>query len=161
VPEVSGRTFGHTKEQTDVDSGSGSSLPVVNRARRMGQLSASHRHCCDAVAASRRRKSARPWFVHRRLAHTIRLVGDIHHDAGRLALAEPCYEEALTLYRSHRHTAPPDPANVLRPFAILQETLGGPEQAILLWSEAKALYATLNLREGVAESSEHLGRLGA
>lgn len=165
------------------------------RARRAGQLSAAHRHFCDAVAASRRRKSvsalvralkglgqierdlgrgdaALPLYEEAveicrlkgdalQLAHTIRHLGDIHHDAGRVALAEPCYEEALTIYRSHGNAAPLDLANALRPFAILQETLGRPQQAILLWSEARALYATLNLREGVAESSEHLGRLGA
>lgn len=31
------------------------------------------------------------------LAHTIRHLGDVHYEAGRAALAEPCYHEALAL----------------------------------------------------------------
>jgi tetratricopeptide (TPR) repeat protein len=95
------------------------------------------------------------------LAHTVRHLGDIHQDAGRVNEAEPCYQEALLLYRDHRGTAPLDLANALRPFAILSEALGRPDQAIELWTEARTLYATLNLKEGVAESSAHLARLGA
>ena len=75
--------------------------------------------------------------------------------------AEPCYQEALLLYRDHPGTAPLDLANALRPFAILSEALGKPEQAIQLWTEARTLYAALNLKAGVDESSEHLARLGA
>ena len=96
-----------------------------------------------------------------RLAHTVRHLGDIHQDAGRVTQAESCYQEALVIYRDHRGTAPLDLANALRPFAILQETLGKPDQAIELWTEARNLYARLNLQDGVAESSEHLARLGA
>lgn len=95
------------------------------------------------------------------LAHTIRHLGDIHQDAGRLGLAEPCYQEALTIYRTHGRTAPLDLANALRPLAIVQETLGQSKQAVDLWTEARDLYARLNVREGVAESTEHLARLSA
>jgi tetratricopeptide (TPR) repeat protein len=96
-----------------------------------------------------------------RLAHTVRHLGDIHQDAGRRDVAGPCYEEALAIYRSHGRTAPLDLANAIRPLAILHETLGQPKQAIDLWTEARALYARLNVREGVDESSEHLSKLGA
>ena len=45
------------------------------------------------------------------LAHTIRHLGDIHRNIGRcLTEAEPCYQEALPLYRS-QPTNPPDLAN--------------------------------------------------
>jgi tetratricopeptide (TPR) repeat protein len=96
-----------------------------------------------------------------RLAHTIRHLGDIHQDAGRAELAEPCYREALAIYRRDRRTAPLDLANAVRPFAILQETLGKSEQAIDLWTEARDIYAGLKLQAGVDESREHLARLTA
>lgn len=96
-----------------------------------------------------------------RLAHTIRHLGDIHQDEARFELAEPCYREALAIYRSHHRTAPLDLANAVRPFAILHETLGRPEQAIDLWTEARDLYVSMNLQAGVAESSDHLARLSA
>lgn len=96
-----------------------------------------------------------------RLAHTVRHLGDIHQDAGRPELAEPCYREALAIYRRDRRTAPLDLTNAVRPFAILQETLGRSDQAIDLWTEARDLYARLNLQAGVDESREHLARLKA
>lgn len=95
------------------------------------------------------------------LAHTVRHLGDIHQDAGRTRLAEPCYREALKIYRSHGRAAPLDLANALRPLAILEETLGQTKQAVDHWTEARDLYARLNLREGVAESTEHLYKLNA
>ena len=94
-------------------------------------------------------------------AHTVRHLGDLHQDAGRLGSAKPCYQEALVVYRRHGRTAPLDLANALRALAILQETLGEPKQAADLWAEARDLYARLNLRQGVAESTEHLSKLGA
>jgi tetratricopeptide (TPR) repeat protein len=94
------------------------------------------------------------------LAHTVRHLGDIHQDAGRLDLAEPCYQEALAIYRSHPKTAALDLANAIRPFAILRESQGQSAQAIGLWTEARDLYGALNVREGVAESTAHLTRLG-
>ena len=94
------------------------------------------------------------------LAHTVRHLGDIHQDAGRIDLAESCYQEALTIYQSHPQTTPLDLANTLRPFAILHESLGKTKAAIELWTEAGNLYAAVNVREGVAESAEHLDRLG-
>jgi len=35
------------------------------------------------------------------LAHTIRHLGDVYLEQGRPDLAEPCYHEALGLYRRH------------------------------------------------------------
>ena len=48
------------------------------------------------------------------LAHTVRHLGDVHHDAGDAALAEACYVEALSLYRSHGQDRPLDHANAVR-----------------------------------------------
>ncbi|HXI23534.1 MAG TPA: tetratricopeptide repeat protein [Pyrinomonadaceae bacterium] len=93
------------------------------------------------------------------LAHTIRHVGDIHQDMKREDLAAPCYEEALAIYRSREQTSTLDLANAVRPFALLKEHTGAIEEAKQLWSEARDLYATANVQEGVKECSRHLSIL--
>jgi tetratricopeptide (TPR) repeat protein len=94
------------------------------------------------------------------LAHTIRHLGDIHRDTHRPDLAEPCYDEALALYRSSERTAPLDLANAIRPLAILKEGAGDVEEARRLWTEARVIYAAVNVEEGVRECSARLERLG-
>ena len=93
------------------------------------------------------------------LAHTIRHLGDIHQDAGRLGLAEPCYHEALGFYRANERTDRLDLANAIRPLAILKEQTGEIEEGNKLWTEARELYISVNVPEGVAESSERIARL--
>jgi len=90
------------------------------------------------------------------LAHTVRHVGDIHQDAGRDDLAEPCYVEALSIYRNNTETSPLDLANTIRPFALLKENTGQVDEARRLWAEAKDLYTTSNVPEGVVECSRRL-----
>ena len=75
-------------------------------------------------------------------------------------LAESCYHEALALYRRDEQTSPIDLANAIRPLAILKDDAGEKEEAKQLWKEARDLYATVNVQEGVAESSARLARLG-
>jgi hypothetical protein len=82
-----------------------------------------------------------------------------HLDAGRLELAEPCYHEALTSYRGNERTAPLDLANAIRPLAILKEQKGEVKEARSLWTDAKALYAAVDVHAGVAESSRHIAHL--
>lgn len=94
------------------------------------------------------------------LAHTVRHLGDMHQDAGRVELAEPCYHEALALYRSHKKPPPLDLANAIRPLAILKDAAGEAEEAKRLWEEARDLYAAVDVQEGVAESAARLARLG-
>ena len=94
------------------------------------------------------------------LAHTVRHLGDIHRDAGRLELAEPCYNEALALYRHNEASGPLDLANAIRPLAILKHDAGEAAQARRLWEEARDLYAAANVKEGAAECSARLARLG-
>jgi tetratricopeptide (TPR) repeat protein len=94
-----------------------------------------------------------------RLAHTIRHVGDIHRNMGHVDLAEPCYREALDLYHRNESTAPLDLANAIRGFAILKQDAGESKTAKALWEEARELYAAVNVKEGVAESSRRLALL--
>lgn len=90
------------------------------------------------------------------LAHTVRHLGDLHRRAGRWQIAEPCYVEALSLYRSNHATAPLDLANAIRPLAMLKERTGELAEAKSLWEEARGLYESVNVAEGVMESSRRL-----
>jgi tetratricopeptide (TPR) repeat protein len=92
-------------------------------------------------------------------AHTIRHLGDLYYDAGNAELAEPCYREALDLYRGQVNAPPLELANAIRSMAILKSNSGEMEQAKVLWQEARDLYALVNVPEGVQESSSHLARL--
>ena len=94
-----------------------------------------------------------------RLAHTVRHLGDILREQGERALAEPCYAEALQIYRGHEDTSPLDLANTVRGFALLKADSGETREASLLWREARDLYAHCNLPEGVAESERQLSML--
>ena len=93
------------------------------------------------------------------LAHTVRHLGDLHQDAGRVNLAEQCFHDALAIYRSGKETLPLDLANAIRPLAMLKDDAGEAEEAKRLWGEARDLYAAVNVREGVAECSARLARL--
>ena len=93
------------------------------------------------------------------LAHTIRHLGQLHHDAGRAQEAERCYLEALELYRDHEGAPPLDVANAVRPLAILQEDVGETEAASRLWQEARDLYEACGVQAGVDECSERLAGL--
>lgn len=85
------------------------------------------------------------------LAHTLRHLGDLHHDDGRDDLAEPPSSEALALYRMS--DAPPlDLANAVRSLAVIKDSAA-------LWEEAFHLYVTTNVPPGVAESALRLAKL--
>ena len=55
-----------------------------------------------------------------KLAHTVRHLGDAYYYAGRWSLAEPCYLEALSIYRRHENRRPLDLAYVLQCFLIIR-----------------------------------------
>lgn len=94
-----------------------------------------------------------------KLAHTIRHLGDVHQEQGRPELAAPHYDEALALYRAHPNPPPGGLANAIRSQAVLKEETGATGEAAALWEEARALYAELNISEGVAEAQRRLARL--
>ncbi len=94
-----------------------------------------------------------------RLAHTVRHLGDAYYYAGQLSLAEPCYLEALSIYRRHEHRRPLDLANAIRSFAVLKDEVGAAEEAQRLWQEAHDLYVAVKVPAGVAESAARLALL--
>jgi tetratricopeptide (TPR) repeat protein len=86
------------------------------------------------------------------LAHTVRHLGDVHREAGRPDLAEPCYLEALMLYGAQPEAQPLDFANALRSMAILRMEAGLTEEGAGLWRQAGELYARLGIEAGVREA---------
>ena len=94
-----------------------------------------------------------------RLAHAVRHLGDAYYYAGRALPAEPCYVEALSIYRSHEDRCPLDLANAIRSFAVLKDEVGEAEEAEHLWQEAHDLYVSLDVPAGIAESAARLALL--
>jgi len=88
------------------------------------------------------------------LAHTIKHLGDVYLEQGRPDLAEPCYHEALGIYRSHTDESSLDLANAVRSLAVLRW-----EQARVLWEEARVLYTGLSIVSGIQESSARVAAL--
>jgi tetratricopeptide (TPR) repeat protein len=90
------------------------------------------------------------------LAHTIRHLGDVYLEQGRPDLAEPCFHEALELYRKHEEDSSLDFANALRSLAVLRW-----EQARTLWEDVRVLYTSLNIEAGVRESTARVATLSS
>jgi tetratricopeptide (TPR) repeat protein len=91
-----------------------------------------------------------------RLAHALRHLGDAYHDAGQDPLAEPCYAEALAIYRSEESRPPLDLANALRSVAVFRDAVGSAEAARPMWTEALEIYASADVQAGVAECGARL-----
>ena len=94
-----------------------------------------------------------------RLAHAVRHLGGAYYYAGRARLAERCYVEALSIYRSRDDASPLDLANALRGFAVLKDEAGESHEAQRLWEEAHGIYLSVDVRAGIAESSARLALL--
>lgn len=94
-----------------------------------------------------------------RLAHAVRHLADAYCYAGHTTLAEPCYEEALSIYRNRDDGKPLDVANALRGFAVLKDAAGDTEEAQRLWQDAHDLYASVDVPAGIAESAARLALL--
>ena len=88
------------------------------------------------------------------LAHTIRHLGDVYLEQGRPDLADPCFHEALELYRRHADDSSLDFANALRSLAVLRW-----EQARTLWEDVRVLYTGLNIEAGIKESAARVAAL--
>jgi tetratricopeptide (TPR) repeat protein len=90
------------------------------------------------------------------LAHTIRHLGDVYREEGYSGLAEPCYHEALSIYRNHETGSSLDLANAIRSLAVLRW-----EETRVLWQEARDLYSALGIAAGINEGTERLKALSA
>jgi tetratricopeptide (TPR) repeat protein len=94
-----------------------------------------------------------------KLAHTVRHIGDIRQEEGRLKLADESYKEALAIYRAHAETPPLELANATRGQALLKEATGETLVAIALWEEAGRLYTSVDVESGAAESRKKVAAL--
>jgi tetratricopeptide (TPR) repeat protein len=95
-----------------------------------------------------------------RLAHTLRHIGDVLQDEGRGRLGEAYAREALEIYRGDATTEPLELVNTIRGLAVIKQALGADGQARVLWTEAKALYASVGIEAGVRESEKRIASLG-
>ena len=121
--------------------------------RRLPEGDAARQHYEEAVALFR--ELGEPL----KLAHTVRHLGDVYRETGQRVLAEPCYQEALALYRSHEHAPPLDLANAIRSLAVLKGEDGQLDIAAKLWQEAHDLYVAIGVAAGVKESAARLAAL--
>ena len=92
-------------------------------------------------------------------AHTIRHIADIYQQELNPLSAKPLYEEALEIYRGNLNTKLLDLANTVRPYALLLEQQGDSSAALKFWEEARNLYGSLRIEEGVLECSRHITQL--
>src|SRR3977135_4543711 len=86
------------------------------------------------------------------LAHAVRHLGDAYYYAKQPAQAEPCYVEALAIYRQDEHARPLDVANAIRSFAVLKDENGEPDAAQRLWQEAHDIYVAVSGAPDITES---------
>ena|ERR1700761_2925891 len=123
------------------------------QARREGTLSEARRHYADAARLYREQDDILAY------AHAIRHIADIHQQERDPRSAKALYEEALEIYRGNLETKLLDLANTVRPYALLMEELGDAALAMRLWQEARNLYGSLRLVEGVSECDKHILQL--
>jgi tetratricopeptide (TPR) repeat protein len=123
--------------------------------RDLGNTTAAVRHYEEAIAIYRTETDPLA------LAHAVRHLGDIRRNRGELKEAAGCYDVSLEIYRKHSETPPLDLANALRGYALLKAQTGDTQESARIWREAGALYESLGIEAGVAESRESLAQLGA
>jgi tetratricopeptide (TPR) repeat protein len=122
--------------------------------RDQGHLAQALAHYQEAAAILRGTANAA------RLAHTVRHVGDIHQQMEQPALAGPCYQEALTLYRALPQTGAGELANALRSWALFQQGRASTAEVAATWRETRDLYRAAGIEAGALESERHLAALG-
>jgi len=123
--------------------------------RDLGNTATAAGHYEEAIAIQRTASSPLT------LAHTVRHLGDIRRHRGELKVADACYEESLAIYRKQSETPPLDLANAIRGYALLKAAAGNDGDSVMLWQEAGALYESLGIEAGVAESKAQLAQLSA
>ena len=92
--------------------------------------------------------------------HTIRHLGDVYTEQQDWSHAEPCFVEALDIYRSHPSPPTLDLANAIRAYAALKSAQGTHEEARVLWAEAGRMYEAVGISAGVEECKRRVNYPG-
>jgi tetratricopeptide (TPR) repeat protein len=95
-----------------------------------------------------------------KFAHTVRHLGDVYTEQQDWSHAEPCFVEALDIYRSHPSPPTLDLANAIRAYAALNSARGTHEEARALWAEAGRLYEAVGISAGVEECKRRVSYPG-
>ena len=90
------------------------------------------------------------------IAYCRRHLGDIQRETGDFIAAESNLLTALEHFREPEHFDPLTVANILRPLALLNDTLGRTDRATAFWSEALVCYSEAKVEAGIAECRAHL-----
>ena len=94
-------------------------------------------------------------------AHATRHAGEVRHEDGRLEEARDLLMEAVEIYRALADPPRLDVANAVRPLALLLTETAEIGRAKILWAEARELYASLGIEEGVQEADNWLERIAS
>jgi len=121
-------------------------------ARRANDLRAAKKSYEEAVALLRNSPDKL------KFAHAVRHLGDVYVQLQDWSRAEPCFVEALNIYRSQPEARVLDFANAIRGFAVLKDKTGKPEESSGLWAEAGRMYQAEGVQAGIEECSRHTGQ---
>ena len=105
-----------------------------------------------AAAADRARAQADPAA----LAHALRHLSDLARERGSPAEALTCAAEAVSIYRTQPGSRPLDLATALRLTALALGDAGRADESTPLWQEARDLYGSVGVNEGVEEAEARL-----
>jgi tetratricopeptide (TPR) repeat protein len=120
-------------------------------ARRTRDLAAAQKYYEKATALLRNSTNKM------KFAHTVRHLGDVYVELQNWPSAEPCFVEALNIYRSQPSSHVLDFANAIRAYAVLKDKSGKPDESRKLWAEAGRMYRELGISAGVEECNLHAG----
>ena len=130
------------------------SLKALGQAERdLQHPTTAVKHYREAASLQQNERDRFGW------AHSIRHVADILREQKVFAEAEAAYEQALDVYAQDPETSPLDYANALRGLALLKDHASDPDEVLLLWRAARALYEKAGVEQGVAECARHIAFL--
>jgi len=129
--------------------------------RELGELARRNRDLAAAQAYYEQASNLLRGSPNRlKFAHTVRHLGDVLTERQDWSHAEPCFVEALDIYRSHPSPPALDLANAIRAYAAMKSARGTHEEARALWSEAGRLYEAVGISAGVEECKRRIGSPG-
>ena len=93
------------------------------------------------------------------IAHSTRHMADLQQDLGLNAEAEQNYRKSINLYKNNPQTNEADLANTLRGMALVLEKNGNIKEAAATWKQAKELYVSCSIKQGVKEAEAKIKSL--